>query len=94
MYFRRTCYGIPSLSFTTGNQGSIGYLFIQLFSSQLLGLCRDYGTTYVILLCGAVVFSYLGFTVHSDSAPGVLDRNTRPAQYTFKTYALHWRQLQ
>jgi len=38
-----------------GNPGSTGYLVIQLFSSQLLGLCPDYGTTPVILLCGVVV---------------------------------------
>jgi len=40
-----------------GNQGSTGYLVIQLFSSQLLGLCPDYDATPVFFLCGDVVFS-------------------------------------
>ena len=62
------------LGSTMRNQSSTGYLAIQLFSSQLLGLCSDYGATPVILLCGAVVFSYLGLLVCLGLAPGSLDR--------------------
>jgi len=76
VYFGRTCYGIPSLGSTIRNQGSIGYQVIQLFSSQLLGLCPDNGATPVILLCGVVVFSYLGLAVHPDLVPGILDHGT------------------
>ena len=58
VYFRKICYGISSLASTMENQGSTGYLVFELFSSQLLELCPDYDATTVILLCGAVVFSY------------------------------------
>ena len=71
---------------TIGNQGSTGYLVIQF---QLSGLCPDYGATPVILLCGAVVFSYLGLAVRSGSVPGVLDRGTRHAQYPSIIPVLH-----
>jgi len=59
-----------------GNPGSTGYLVIQLFSSQLLGLCLDYSITPVILFCRAVVFNYLDLVVRPGSALGVLDRGT------------------
>ena len=73
-----------------GNQGSTGYLVSQLFSSQLLGLCQNYGATPVTLLCGAVVFSYLGLEVHPGSVLEMLDHGARHAWYPSKTYALHW----
>jgi len=73
-----------------GNQDSTGYLVIQLFSFQLLGLCPDYSVTPVTLLCGDVVFSYLGLTVRPDSVPEVFDRSIGHAQYLFKTHALYW----
>jgi len=72
------------------NQGSTGYLVIQLFSSHLLGLCPNYGATQVIFLCGTVVFSYLSLVVHPGSAPGVLDRGTEHARYPSKAHAQHW----
>ena len=72
------------------NPGSIGYLVIQLFSSQLLGLCPYYDTTPTILLCGAVVFSYVVLAFHPGSAPGVLNCGTGNARYPSKIYALHW----
>ena len=50
----------------------------------------DYGAIPVILLCGVMVFSYLGLAVHTDSAPGVLGHGTGHARYPFKTHALHW----
>jgi len=86
VYFKRTYHGIPSLGFTMGNQGSTGHLLI---SYQLSGLCLDYDATPVILLCGAVVFSYLGLAVRSGSVSGVLDRGTRHARYPFIIHALH-----
>jgi len=58
VYFERTYYDIPILGSTMGIQGSTGYLIIQLFSSQLLKLCPNYGATSVILLCEPVIFSY------------------------------------
>jgi len=72
------------------NQDSTSYLIIQLFRSQLLGLCSNYGTTPVSILCGAVIFSYLGLAVCLGSAPGVLDRGTGHTRYPSKTHALHW----
>ena len=89
VYFGRTSYGMPSLGSTMGNQGSTDYLIIQLFSSQLLGLCLDYGATLVIILCEAVVFSYLGLAVRPSSVPEVLDCGTGHSRYLFKTHALH-----
>jgi len=63
-------------------------LIIQLFNSQLLGLYPDYGATPVILLCEAMVISYLGLAIRPSS--GMLGRSTRHARYLLKTHALHW----
>jgi len=59
-----------------GNPGSFGYLVTQLFSSQLLGLYPDYSATPITLLCGVVVFSYLGLASHPGLALGILDYGT------------------
>ena len=67
------------LGFAIENQDSTDYLII-----QLLGLCADYDTTPVIILCGAVVFNYLDLTVHPGSASGVLDRGIRHTRYLSK----------
>ena len=89
MYFGRTYYGTELWIPTMENQGSIGYLVIQLFSSQLLGLYPDYDTTPVTLLCGDAIFSYQFLAVRPAAVPGMLDHGTGHARYPFKTHALY-----
>ena len=90
VYFRRTRYGIPSLGSNHGDQGSTDYQVIQF---SVIRAFPDYGATPVTLLCGVVVFSYLGLVVRPGSAPGVLDHGTRHAQYPSKTHTLHWQAI-
>ena len=86
MYFGRTYYDTELCVPTMGNQGSTGYLF----SCQLSGLNPDYSATLVVFSCGVVVLSCQSLEACPGSAPGVLDRGTGHAQYSFKTHALHW----
>ena len=69
-----------------GNQGSTGYLVIQLSVIVALPRLRHHTSYFFVWSC---VLSYLGLTVRPASAPVVLDRENGHARYPSKTHALH-----
>jgi len=70
-----------------GNQGSTGYLIIQLSVVRAMPKLRRQTSCLFVWGCGLQLLEPCGL---SCSAPGVLDRGTGHVRYPSKTHALHW----
>jgi len=86
VHFGRTYYGTELWVPTMGNQGSTGYLIIQLSVTRAMPRLRCYTSCLFVRGYG---LQFLEHCACSGSAPGVLDRGTGHARYHSKIYALH-----